>query len=162
MNSLSVDERLSALEKKIEALTSLINQQTQGALKSGNCNGGPHSQLNCRHEEKKIYEATSYIYQEIIQQLVDKERIYALLEEDIRECNLVFQNLKEDIQEPTLVKEKKNECVIEEEQKMERRQVEEHCLLIRIENVLVKIDKFNFLIALVILGKEENKQVVST
>ena len=54
MNSLSVDERLSGLEKKIEALTSFINQQTQGAPKYVNYNGGPHSQLNCCHKEKKI------------------------------------------------------------------------------------------------------------
>ena len=40
MNNLSVDERLSALEKKIKALASLIDQQTQRAPKSVNHNGG--------------------------------------------------------------------------------------------------------------------------
>ena len=94
--------------------------------------------------------SNNYIYQEKIQQPVDNERISALLEEDISECNLVFHNLKEDIQEPTLVEEKKNECAIEEEQTMEMRQVEEHHPLIRIENVLVWNEKFNFLTASVI------------
>ena len=40
MNSLSVDESLSALEKKIETLISLIDQQTQRAPKSINYSGG--------------------------------------------------------------------------------------------------------------------------
>ena len=69
MNSLSVDECLSALEKKIDALTSLIDQQTQRAPKSVNYNGGQ--------------ENSSYNYKEQVQQLSDNESIYALLGEDI-------------------------------------------------------------------------------
>ena len=78
-----------------------------------NCNGGPHSQLNCCHEEGKNSGATSYNYHEKIQQPIDKKGIYALLEKDIRECNLVFQNLKEKIQQHPLVEEKKNEYAYE-------------------------------------------------
>ena len=77
MNNLLVDECLSELEKKIEALASLIDQQTQRAPKRGQGN-------------------SSYNYKEQVQQLYDNEGIYALLEKDIRECNLVFQNLKEE------------------------------------------------------------------
>ena len=109
MNNLSVDECLSELEKKIEALASLIDQQTQRAPKRGQGN-------------------SSYNYKEQVQQLYDNEGIYALLEKDIRECNLVFQNLKEEIQEPTEVEEKENECANEEVQSVEKRQVEEHHL----------------------------------
>ena len=80
MNSLLVDERLSALEKKIDALTSLMDKQTQRA-------------------PKFVYHVgrqgnSSYNYKEQVQQLYDNEGIYAFLKEDIRECNLVFQNFK--------------------------------------------------------------------
>ena len=112
MNSLSVDERLSTLEKKIDALTSLIDQKTQRIPKSVNHNRGQGN--------------SSYNYKEQVQQLFDNEWIYALLEEDIRECNLVFENLKEEIQEPLLVEEKGNKYATEEEQTMERRQAKEH------------------------------------
>ena len=107
MNSLSVDKNLSALEKKIEALTSLIDQQTQRAPKFVNHNGGRGN--------------SSYNYKEQVHQLPDNEGIYALLEKDIRECNLVFQHMKEEIQEPTLVKEKNNEYANEVEPTMEMR-----------------------------------------
>ena len=40
MNNLSVDERLSALEKNIDSLTSLIDKQTQREPKSINHSGG--------------------------------------------------------------------------------------------------------------------------
>ena len=76
MNSLSIDEHLSALEKKIEALTSLINQQTQRAPNSVNHSRGQGN--------------SSYNYKEQVQQLSDNEGIYALLKKDIRQCNLVF------------------------------------------------------------------------
>ena len=79
MNSLLVDERLSALEKKIDALTSLMDKQTQ--------------------TPKFVYHVggqgnLSYNYKEQVQQLSDNEGIYAFLKEDIRECNLVFHNFK--------------------------------------------------------------------
>ena len=144
MNSLSVDERLFAL-KKIDALTSFIDQQTQRAPKFVNHSGGQGN--------------SSYNYKEQAQQLSDNEGIYALLEEDIRKCNLVFQNLKEEIQEPLLVEEKGNKSAIEEEQTMERRQAEEHHLLLKMKNVLVGIDKFSFPTDCVIVGMEEEQQV---
>ena len=105
MNSLSVDECLSALEKKINGLTSLIDQQR--ASKSINHSGGQGN--------------SSYNYKEQVQQLSDKEGIYALLNMDIRECNLVFQNLKKKIQKPLLVEEKEDKYVTEEELSMEKR-----------------------------------------
>ena len=73
MNSLSVDECLSALEKRIEALASLIDQQTQRAPKSVNHSEGQGN--------------LSYNYKEQVQQLYDKEGIYALLEKNIIERN---------------------------------------------------------------------------
>ena len=91
----------------------------------------------------------------------DNEGIYALLEKDIKECNLVFQNLKVEIQEPTLVEEKKNDCANEEVQSVEKRQAKEHHPRIIIENVLVGIDKYNFPINRVTVGMEEEQQMPS-
>ena len=82
-----------------------------------------------------------------------------MLEEDIRECNLVFQNLKEQIQEPLLVEEKEEKSAAEEELSMERRHAEEHHTVIRIENVLVGIDKYSFPIDCLTFGMEEEPQV---
>ena len=42
---------------------------------------------------------------------------------------------------------------------MEKRQAEEHHFLIRMENVLVRIDKFSFPIECVTMGMEEDQQV---
>ena len=82
-------------------------------------------------------------------------------DEDIRECNFVPLSFKEEIQEPTLVEEKKNELANEEEQLVEKREVEEHHPWTIIDNVLVGIDKFNFPIDLVTLGIEEDQQASS-
>ena len=82
-----------------------------------------------------------------------------MLEEDIRECNLVFQNLKEETQEPLLVEEKEDKSATEKELSMENRQAEEHYPLIRMENVLVGIDRFSFPIDCVTMGMEEEQQV---
>ena len=60
-----------------------------------------------------------------------------------------------------MVEEKKNELANEEEQLVEKRQVEGHHLPTTIENVLVGIDKFNFPIHIVTLGMEEDQQVSS-
>ena len=98
MNNLSVDEHLSALEKKIDALASLIDQQTQRVPKSVNHSGGQGSSI--------------YNYKEQVQQLSDNKWINALMEEDIRECNFVFQNVKEGIQEPTLVEENSHKLLM--------------------------------------------------
>ena len=65
-------------------------------------------------------------------------------DEDIRECNFVPLSFKEEIQEPTLIEEKKNELANEEEQLVEKREVEEHHPWTIIDNVFVGIDKFNF------------------
>ena len=70
----------------------------------------------------------------------------------------MFQNLKEEIQQHPLVEEKKNEYANEEELTMERRKSEEQHQQTRFENVLVRIDKFNFPIDLVTLGREEENQ----
>ena len=64
-------------------------------------------------------------------------------------------NFKEEIQDPTLVVEKKIELANEKEVLVEKRQVKEQHLWKTIENVLVGIDKFNFLIDFVTLGMEE-------
>ena len=81
-----------------------------------------------------------------------------MLEEDIRECNLVFQNLKEEIKEPTLVEEKKNEYANEVKLTMDKKKGEEQHQQTKFQNVLVEVDKFNFPIDLVILGREEDNQ----
>ena len=82
-------------------------------------------------------------------------------DEDKRECNFVPLSFKEEIQESTLVEEKKNELANEEEQLVEKRQVEEHHPRTTFENILFGIDKFNFPIDFVTLGMEEDQQVSS-
>ena len=77
MNSLSVDGCISAVKKKIEALASLIDQQTQRAPKYVNHSGGQGN--------------SSYNYKEQVQQLFDNEEIYALLEKDIRDVTWCFR-----------------------------------------------------------------------
>ena len=145
MSSLSVYELLSSLEKKINSLTSLIYKQTQRVPKSVYHSGGQGN--------------LSYNYKEQVHQLFDNEGIYGFLEEDIGECNLVFQNLKEEIQQSLLVEEKKNEYANEKELSMEKRQAKEHHMLIRMENVLVGIDRFSFPIDCVTVGMEAEQQV---
>ena len=89
MNNLSIDERLSALEKKIDAHTNLIDQQTQRAPNYFDYNGGyfqpQHIMLNYYHLGWRTYEdfpyrsqnfqsqgGLSYNYQEQIQQPFDE------------------------------------------------------------------------------------------
>ena len=67
--------------------------------------------------------------------------------------------MKEEIQEPLLVEKKEDKSATEEELSMEKRQVEEHHPPIRMENVLVGIDIFNFPIDCVTVGMEEKQQV---
>ena len=67
--------------------------------------------------------------------------------------------MKEEIQEPLLVEEKEDKFATEEELSMEKRQAKEHHPLIRMENVLVGINIFNFPIDCVIVGMEEKQQV---
>ena len=64
-------------------------------------------------------------------------------DEDIRECDKGPLSFEEEFQNSTLVEEKKNEFVIEEEQLLEKMQVEEQHPGITVKNVLVMIDKFN-------------------
>ena len=71
----------------------------------------------------------------------------------------MFQNLNEEIQEPLLVEEKEDKSATEEELSMEKRQAEEHHPLIRIEIVLVGIDKFSFPIDCVTMGMAVEQQV---
>ena len=99
MNNLSIDERLFALEKNIDALTNLIDQQTQRAPNYFNYNGGHHFQpqhimpSNCylgwrtyedfpyRSQNFESQGGSSYNYQEQIQQPFDEEMFYALWNE---------------------------------------------------------------------------------
>ena len=96
LNNESTDERLSALEKRIDALTNLIHQQTQRAPNYFDYNGGHYFQphhimpsyyyLGWRTYEDFPYRSqnfqsqggSSYIYQEQIQQPSDEEMFYAL------------------------------------------------------------------------------------
>ena len=91
---------------------------------------------------------------------LEKQHFRTLLsdikDEDIRECNFVPLSFKKEIQELTLVEEKKNELANKKELLVEKRQVEEHHPRTTIENVLVGINKFNFLIDFVTLGMEED------
>ena len=84
------------------------------------------------------------------------------MKKDRRECNNMLLRIKEEITNATVVEEKTNEYANEVEITMEGRKGEEQHQQTKIENVLVRIDKFNFPIDFVILGKEEDKQVVST
>ena len=70
----------------------------------------------------------------------------------------VTLSFEEEIQDLTLVEEKKIELADEEELLMEKRKVEEKHPWTTIENVLVGIDKFNFPIDFVTLGREEDQQ----
>ena len=99
MNNESIDERLSALEKKIDALSNLIDQQTQKAPHYLNYDGGhyfqPHNiipsnyhlgwrtydDFSYRSQNFQSQGGSSYNYQEQIQQPYDKEQFYALLNE---------------------------------------------------------------------------------
>ena len=98
MSNESIDERLSALEKKVNALTSLINQQTQRAPNYFNYNGGHHFQpqhiipsyyhlgwrtydFSFRSQNFQCQEGSSYNYQEQIQQPSDEEQFCALWNE---------------------------------------------------------------------------------
>ena len=83
------------------------------------------------------------------------------MKKDRRECNSMLLRNKEEIINPAVVEEKKNEYENEVELTMERRKGEEQHQHIKFQNVLVKIEKFNFPIDLEILGKEGDKQVVS-
>ena len=91
MNNISINERLSVLEKKIDALTNLIDQQTQRAPNYFNYNGGNNCQpqqimLSYYHSGWRTYVdfsyrsqnfqsqgGSSYNYQEKIQQPSDEE-----------------------------------------------------------------------------------------
>ena len=70
-------------------------------------------------------------------------------------------SFEEEIQDLTLVEEKKNELENEEELLVEERQVEKQHPWKTIENVLVRIEKFNFPIDFVTLGMEADQQVSS-
>ena len=83
------------------------------------------------------------------------------MKKDKRECNNMLLRIEENL-DPAIVEEKNNEYANEVELTMEMRKGEEQHQQTKIENVLVGIDKFNFPINLVILGNEEDKQVVST
>ena len=99
MSNESIDERLSVLEKKIDTLSNLIDQQTQRAPHYLNYNGGhffqPHNIIpSYYHSSWMTYQefsygrpnfqnqgSSSYKYQEQILQPSDEEQFYALLNE---------------------------------------------------------------------------------
>ena len=142
-----MEERLFALERKIDALTQLLNQ---------------------REPQYPNYtrKSLSYIGPKQIQLPSSVEELIDALWNEVkkgkRECNNMLLRIKEENLDPAVVEEKKNEYVNVVELTMERRKGEEQHQHTKIENVLVGIDKFNFHIDLVILGKEEDKQAVST
>ena len=99
MNNLSIDESLSTLEKKIDALTNLIDQQTQRGPNYFNYNGGHYFQhhhvlssyyhsgwrtnedFSYRSQNFQSQEGSSYNYQEQIHQPSNEEMCYALWNE---------------------------------------------------------------------------------
>ena len=142
MSSELMEERLSALERKIEALTQFLDQRIpQYPNDSG--------------------ERLSYIGSKQIQQPSFEEKlIYALWNEvkkDRRECNNMLLRIKEEITYPIVVEVKENEYANEVELTMEMRKGEEQHQQTKFENVFVGIDKFNFPIDIVTLGIEENQ-----
>ena len=142
MSSELMEERLSALERKIEALTQFLDQRIpQYPNDSG--------------------ERLSYIGSKQIQQPSFEEKlIYALWNEvkkDRRECNNMLLRIKEEITDPIVVEVKENEYANEVELTMEMRKGEEQHQQTKFENVFVGIDKFNFPIDIVTLGIEENQ-----
>ena len=80
------------------------------------------------------------------------------MKKDKIECNNMLLRLKEENLNPAVVEEKKNEYANEVELIMEKRKSEEQHHQIKLQNVLVGIDKFNFPIDLVTLGREEDNQ----
>ena len=80
------------------------------------------------------------------------------MKKDKRECNNMLLRIKEENLNLAVVEEKKNEYANEVELIMEKRKSEEQHQQIKFQNVLVGIDKFNFPIDLVTLGREEDNQ----
>ena len=78
-----------------------------------------------------------------------------------RECNNMLLRIKKEITNTVVVEEKKNEYANEEELTMERRKGEKQHQQVKFQNVLVWIEKFNFPIELVTLGREEDNQTSS-
>ena len=99
MNNLLIDECLSVLEKKIDDLTNLIDQQTQRAPFYFSYNGGNYFQpqhitpsyyhsgwrtnadFSYRNQKFQFQGGSSYNNQEQIQQPFDEEQFYALWNE---------------------------------------------------------------------------------
>ena len=143
MSNKMMEECLFALQRKKEALTQLLEQRI------------PQYPNYTR-------ESSSYIGPEKIQQPSSKEELIdALLNEvkkDKRERNNVFLRIKEENLDPAVVEEKKNESSNEVELTMEKRKGEKQHQKTKFQNVLVGIDKFNFPLDLVTLGREEDNQ----
>ena len=78
------------------------------------------------------------------------------MKKDKRECNNMLLRIKEENLNPAVVEEKKNEYANEVELIMEKWKSEEQHQHIKFQNVLVGIDKFNFPIDLVTLGRKED------
>ena len=101
-----MDERLYALEKKIDTLTQLLNQ---------------------REPQYPNYtgESLSYIGPKQIQQPSSIDGLWNEVKKDKRECNNMLLRIKEENLDPTVVEEKKNEYANEVELTMEMRKGEE-------------------------------------
>ena len=110
MNRKLMEERLSALERKIEALTKLLDQRIP---QYPNYTG----------------ESSSYICPEQIQQPSSKEELIDALwnevKKDKRKCNSLLLRIKEEITNLAVVEEKKIEYANGVELTMERRKGEE-------------------------------------
>ena len=91
------------------------------------------------------------------------EKVTLSLEEELSsptlKCDKVPLILEGQFQDPSLVE--NNELAIEEEPVLKTMQVEEQHPRIKIENVLVGVDQFNFPIDSLTFGKEEDRQVSS-
>ena len=83
------------------------------------------------------------------------------MKKDKREYNNMLLRIKEEITDPTVVEEKKKDYANAVELTMERKKNEEQHQRTKFENVLIGIDKFNFPINLVTLGKEEDSQALA-
>ena len=83
------------------------------------------------------------------------------MKKDIRECNSMLLRIKEETTNSAVVEEKNNEYANEEELTLEMRKGEELHQQIKFQNVLIGIDKFNFPIDLVTLGREEDNQALA-
>ena len=83
------------------------------------------------------------------------------MKKDKRECNNMLLRITEENLATSVVEEKKNEYENDVELTMEKRKGKEQHQQTKFQNVLVGIDKFNFPIDLVTLGRGEDNQAAA-